>query len=207
MRNRINKFRKKQGLTMKALADQIGTTASQINKLEKGERRLTADWMQKLAGALGCSPLELFADADQFGNSGENPAAHRSVPNLCDGESDKKSAWHIPDSLLEKNGHDDADLAIVTVLHRDLEPDVSVNDYVGIDRNDTLPSSPGVFVVEEAGELVLRHCSLQGRAPSQRIKVTAMQQSETGEPVRRSALLRLDQVQIKGRVIGHWHWV
>ena len=43
MANRLRELRKAQGLTMEALAGRTNTTASQINKLEKGDRRLTAE--------------------------------------------------------------------------------------------------------------------------------------------------------------------
>ena len=59
MANRIREFRERARLSMQALADRAGTTASQINKLEKGERRLTVDWMVRLARALEIDPKEL----------------------------------------------------------------------------------------------------------------------------------------------------
>ena len=207
MRNQIKKYRKSNGLTMKSLADKIGTTASQINKLEKGERRLTADWMQKLAGALGCSPLDLFVDGGGFSHSSNELEAHSRVLNLHVSEDGQASAWHIPKAVFSKNGFEGENLAIVPVLQRDLEPDVRLNDYVVIDQKDALPSPAGVFVLEERGQLVLRHCAVYGRAQAQRIKVTAMQQSATGETVKNSTLVRVKDVHIKGRVIGHWHWV
>jgi phage repressor protein C with HTH and peptisase S24 domain len=45
---------------MQALADRAGTSAPQINKLEKGERRLTVDWMVRLGKALGVDPTDLL---------------------------------------------------------------------------------------------------------------------------------------------------
>jgi transcriptional regulator with XRE-family HTH domain len=45
---------------MQALADRVGTSAPQINKLEKGERRMTVDWMTRLAPALGIEPKDLL---------------------------------------------------------------------------------------------------------------------------------------------------
>jgi phage repressor protein C with HTH and peptisase S24 domain len=59
MANRIREFRERARLSMQALADRAGTTASQINKLEKGERRLTVDWMVRVARALEIDPKEL----------------------------------------------------------------------------------------------------------------------------------------------------
>src|SRR3954447_3389753 len=61
--NRIREFRDRAGLTMQALAERAGTSAPQINKLEKGERRMTVDWMIRLAPALGVDPKELLPDA------------------------------------------------------------------------------------------------------------------------------------------------
>ena len=58
--NRLKELRDLAGLSMQALADRVGTTAPQINKLEKGERRLTLDWMTRLASALGIEPKDLL---------------------------------------------------------------------------------------------------------------------------------------------------
>lgn len=60
MPNRLREFRDLAGLSMQALADRVGTTAPQINKLEKGERRLTLDWMTRLAAALDIEPKDLL---------------------------------------------------------------------------------------------------------------------------------------------------
>jgi len=60
MQNRIRELRHRAGFSMQALADRAGTSAPQINKLEKGERRLTVDWMVRLGRALGVDPTELL---------------------------------------------------------------------------------------------------------------------------------------------------
>ena len=58
--NRIREIRKARGLTLKALASQIGASHQQIARLEKGERELTVWWMQQIAPALGCQPANLL---------------------------------------------------------------------------------------------------------------------------------------------------
>jgi phage repressor protein C with HTH and peptisase S24 domain len=58
--NRLRELREGAGMTMQALAARIGTTAPQISKLEKGERRLTLDWMNRLAAGLGVEPRALL---------------------------------------------------------------------------------------------------------------------------------------------------
>src|SRR5438270_6678586 len=58
--HRIRDYRQAARLSMQALADRAGTSAPQINKLEKGERRLTVDWMVRLGRALGVDPTDLL---------------------------------------------------------------------------------------------------------------------------------------------------
>lgn len=48
---------------MSELARRVGTSPSQINKLEKGGVRLTVEWMERLARAIECRPVELMIDA------------------------------------------------------------------------------------------------------------------------------------------------
>lgn len=61
--NRIREIREALGMTGEELAQRVGTTSAQIYKLERGERRLTADWMARIAEALGCSPADLIQNA------------------------------------------------------------------------------------------------------------------------------------------------
>jgi phage repressor protein C with HTH and peptisase S24 domain len=70
--NRIREFRERAGLSMQALADRAGTSAPQINKLEKGERKLTVDWMVRLGRALGVDAKDLMS----------SDAAGRPPPSL-----------------------------------------------------------------------------------------------------------------------------
>ena len=61
MANRIKEWRLRRGLSMQALAERVGTSRQQIHKLERGERRLTEDWMRRVAGILECEPAELLS--------------------------------------------------------------------------------------------------------------------------------------------------
>lgn len=63
MPNRIRFWRQQRGWTLQQLADAAGTTRAQIDKLERGTRRLTVDWMVRLAAPLGCDPRSLMAMA------------------------------------------------------------------------------------------------------------------------------------------------
>jgi len=65
--NQIKKFRKQANLTLEELAKRANTTRSQVHKLERGERRLTVDWMMRLSQAMGCTPQDLLP-ADESAN-------------------------------------------------------------------------------------------------------------------------------------------
>lgn len=65
--NRISEIRGKLSLEKVALACEPPTTPKQVSRLEKGERRLTLEWMKRLADAftrLGVptSPDDLLPD-------------------------------------------------------------------------------------------------------------------------------------------------
>ncbi len=62
MTNRIRDLRTQRDLSQEGLADLVGTTKAQISKLEKGQRRLTDDWMRRLAPALGVAPADLMLE-------------------------------------------------------------------------------------------------------------------------------------------------
>ncbi len=62
MRNRLKELRKAKGLTLEALAQRVGSSNQHVSHLENGKRRLSVDWMERLAVALECHPLELLHD-------------------------------------------------------------------------------------------------------------------------------------------------
>ena len=69
MHNKIRNLRKKKGFTMKKLADAVGTSQQQIDRLEKNQRRLTVDWMRRIGKALDCDIMDLLPDSGQHRSS------------------------------------------------------------------------------------------------------------------------------------------
>jgi transcriptional regulator with XRE-family HTH domain len=61
--NRIKELREAQDISALQLAEMLGTTQSTIWRLETGERKLSEDWMRRIAKALGVRPTELLAAA------------------------------------------------------------------------------------------------------------------------------------------------
>jgi transcriptional regulator with XRE-family HTH domain len=62
MMNRIKELREKQGLTLQQVADAAETTLQQIQRLENGKRRLTDEWMRRIAPILGVHPASLLLE-------------------------------------------------------------------------------------------------------------------------------------------------
>jgi transcriptional regulator with XRE-family HTH domain len=62
MPNRIKQLRLDNGMTLKQVAANAGTSVQQIYKLERGDRRLTDDWMRRISRALGVPVAALLPD-------------------------------------------------------------------------------------------------------------------------------------------------
>jgi transcriptional regulator with XRE-family HTH domain len=60
MPNRLRELRTAHQLTLEQVAERAETSVQQILRLELGERRLTDDWMRRIATALGVHPFELL---------------------------------------------------------------------------------------------------------------------------------------------------
>jgi transcriptional regulator with XRE-family HTH domain len=60
MQNRIGILRRAKKMSQAELAAAAGTTRSQINRLEHGGRRLSLDWMTRIAHALDVNLSELL---------------------------------------------------------------------------------------------------------------------------------------------------
>jgi phage repressor protein C with HTH and peptisase S24 domain len=68
--NYVSAWRKHRGLSQDEVAEAIGTTKSMYGKLERGERTLDTDWLEKMGRAFKCEPYQIIAAAP-----GEHPAS------------------------------------------------------------------------------------------------------------------------------------
>jgi len=61
-KNEIAAVRKRRGMSQGDLAARVGATLSMIGKLERGERKLTTEWLDKISIALQTFPKNLLSD-------------------------------------------------------------------------------------------------------------------------------------------------
>lgn len=89
----IKAARKARGLSLERLAARVqpATSYQQLSRLEKGDRSLTVDWIERIAAALGVQPLELITPGQQreftLGEQVASEIAQTLAAVVLDGEA------------------------------------------------------------------------------------------------------------------------
>lgn len=83
---RIRAVRKGRELTLKQLADAMGTTPQTVQRLEMGTMALTVDWIECFAKALGVEPVVFFTDPSErlLGNVDAIEDAAKQFSRSCE---------------------------------------------------------------------------------------------------------------------------
>lgn len=124
------------GLSSDELAALIGTDGSQIRKLEAGKRRLTEDWMRRLAPALQCRPIDLIDVAAIADWANEAEPASIGLNGVAQAIASRGlSVYRVLSSTVTLAG-------------------IHPGDIITVDESDGAISSPpaGSIVLVEAGE-------------------------------------------------------
>lgn len=72
---RIAELRQHEGLTQADVAESIGTTVPNYQRIEYGSQNVTIETMVKIANAIRCKVVDLFGSEDR-----PRPARRRSTP-------------------------------------------------------------------------------------------------------------------------------
>jgi phage repressor protein C with HTH and peptisase S24 domain len=94
--NRIREWRQKKGWSLQQLAEASDTSRAQIDKLERGERRLTLDWMLRLAKPLDCLPADLLPQL-----SGSFASTDRLIPVRCAARGGDEQEMFLEDGPID----------------------------------------------------------------------------------------------------------
>lgn len=80
MKNRLEEFRKKAGLTRAALSEMADIGVTTVVKIERNERGLTREMAEKLAPYLDCSAVELLFSSEDLGLATIPPSSPQTIP-------------------------------------------------------------------------------------------------------------------------------
>jgi len=93
--NMIRRYRHQAGMTLEALAQEMGVSRSQVHKLERGERRLTVEWIMRLSKVLDCRPQDLLPRDEQDTVANQNLVQNgQAGQNGHNGEASEDYAAH-----------------------------------------------------------------------------------------------------------------
>jgi transcriptional regulator with XRE-family HTH domain len=101
MKNNLHELRLRRGLSLAEVAKAAGTSRSQVQKLESGERRLTLAWIIRLAKSLDVSLIELLPKEHQGKSDNDFDREIAGVISLLD-VRDKKVLFDVASSFLKK---------------------------------------------------------------------------------------------------------
>lgn len=98
MKNNIDRLRKQAGLTVQALADEVGVSRVYLSDLKDGRKDLNGRIIAKLAKALRCEPHEILGTSDE--EAGLVPV----IGEVPGGDWREALAQHIGDFVYFKSG-------------------------------------------------------------------------------------------------------
>lgn len=101
MKNSISEIRRLKRMTLAEVAEAAGTTKAQIQKLEKGDRRLTLDRMERIARALGVSVVYLIPCGSSNPGSQKVDDKISSMLNMLS-DKDKKMLRQVAEGLFSR---------------------------------------------------------------------------------------------------------
>lgn len=210
MENRIFELRKKHGLPLAQLAEKTGTTAQQIGRLEKGERKLTTDWMERLARVFDVLPEDLLDSRHgervvipeimiRSATAGHGGKPSKTSLNVAE-SGNILSEWSLPRQLLANQIGAESTMRIIQVMGDSMVPEFNPGDRVMVNTADRVPSPPGVFVLWDGFGLIIKRCEMVPHsAPPRAVLSSANNNYSTYE-------MDIQDLQIQGRVVGKWQW-
>lgn len=153
---------------MEALAQLAGTTASQINKLEKRQRRLTDDWLVKLAQALQCNPEDLIdGSPGRLPKMDSGAAEHLYIPECrlapVDEDGPAAGMGHFQDYAVFRvdwlkalSGNSYEKLMVYIVDDDSMEPTLRSGDHILVEPTGDRMRGDGIYVIKMPSGLAIK---------------------------------------------------
>ena len=164
----LREMRRRRGLSMEALAQLAGTSASQINKLEKKQRRLTDEWLVNLSQALQCNPGDLIDNSLSIAPQVElKTPEHVLLPECSLSEIDDDGpaagigrlldyAVFRVDWLKAVSGNSYEKLIVYVVDDDGMEPTLRSGDHVLVEPTIDQMRGDGIYVIKMRAGMAIK---------------------------------------------------
>ena len=215
LENNIAKLREARGWARPELAKRMGTSAQQVERLEKGQRGLKPEWIEKAARALGVPPADIITPIGEDTSayfSPDQPVTRHSADG--DGPIALKrinmgfamGAGSNLDDIVEE-GTMDFDANLLRALSNSPYHRLFVADGSGDSMQPTLLDSDMIVIDTMQNQLDkwdrIWAVSLQGAGAVKRIGLAEKGKVEimSDNPIVPNKVVSLEDVRIIGRVI------
>jgi transcriptional regulator with XRE-family HTH domain len=213
--NNIERLREERGWKRPELARRMGTTPQQVERLEKGQRRLTSDWIDKAAGALEVEPAMIIVAGKDFPAQALQPLRPPAPPRAGDDDVVEITALDLslsmgPGTLIEEFVESEPikmslnlvqsitrtpsdRLRLVRGIGDSMEPTLRSSDRVMVDINEKqLSRISGIYWINREGAHGIKRLRPAGKG---KILVISDNEIEPNDEV------PSDEIRIEGRVI------
>lgn len=191
VRHYLREWRLAKGLSQPELAARAGTVKSEISRLERGSRKMTLDWLQRLTEALGITREELLTVPPMgFGQVSPPPPVkngQRFTPVAPRSAQWSEARLGEIGLGVEGNG-----FQLVTQSGDDWPGLFAPGDLLIIDKRKTSTAAPGLFAIKAGEDVMIRRATTVG---------TDVQLS-AGNPSYPTTVLA-GELSVLGRVVGH----
>lgn len=156
---------------------------------------LTGQHKSDTPAEIGIPEIDVRAGA----GGGGVAMSHRTVDEYGNSiEADNVSAtWSIPPAYLRGELRvDPRRIYIVEVMGDSMSPTLTSGDRVMVDTSHTIPSPPGIYVLDDGYGLIIKRIELVPGTEPQRILVISDNTSH------REREMTVDEARIVGRVVG-----
>lgn len=167
MRNNLRELRKKAGLSQLELADKLNTTQGMVGLLERGERKLSPDWLKRISQILSCSPLDILPDLNTLTPTVQPNQNSVSIEMIdaaaCCGDGIEALSenvvgfWQMPKSEFQTITFANPDvIKMLRVFGDSMEPTLKDGDWVLVDTSRNYIDSDGIFLIRLSTGLAVK---------------------------------------------------
>lgn len=196
---RLRQAREAAGISRDQLAEKIGTHRNQIQKLEKGERELSLEWVDRLVAGIGVSKDEIllgYPVAKSVISVAEYDVRVSAGGGFHIADETKKDVWtfsrrYIADELRLPISK----LVVLEVMGDSMEPTLHSGDRVLVNMADRRVSQPGIFVLWDGDGTVVKRLELvPGTAPTKLKRIS-------DNPLHSTYEVMANETNVIGRVV------